>query len=183
MRATEFIAEAKVSIKDQVLADVDKNGGEANEYFVRFTGMDRVGFSANQIFGRSPDIDNPKFSPTYIGRGVGRPALWFYPLKTYLSDRELYAADKPYVWLVRIKPNAWLQPVTHDTKSKQEAPKGKERVGIIKNIVPPAAIFFKPAFDVVGKYYDYGMMHQRHGEVKGPPKIKPTFFDRVRGHA
>lgn len=179
MRFTEFVIESKLSVKDQIRADVAKHGGRPDEYFVRFTGVDRVGFSANQVFGRSPDIDDPKFSPTYIGRGKGRPALWFYPLKTYLNDKELYAADKPYAWLVRIRPDAWLQPVTHDTKNKQEAPPGKERVGLIKNIVPPAAIFFKPAFDVVGRYYDYGMMHQSHGQVKGAPP--PSLFQKIRG--
>ena len=132
MRFLEFVAEAKTSVKDQIRADVAKHGGRPEEYFVRFTGVDRVGFSANQVFGRSPDVDNPKFSATYIGSGVGRPALWFYPLKTYLNDRELYAADKPYVWLVRIQPNAWLQPVGHDTKDIESAPPGRERVGLMK---------------------------------------------------
>jgi hypothetical protein len=179
MRFLEFVAEAKVSVKDQIRADVTKHGGRLEEYFVRFTGVDRVGFSANQVFGRSPDVDNPKFSATYIGSGVGRPALWFYPLKTYLNDRELYAADKPYVWLVRIQPNAWLQPVGHDTKDIESAPPGRERVGLMKNVTPPAAIFFKPAFDVVGRYYDYAMMHQPHGQVKGAPP--PSLFQRIRG--
>jgi hypothetical protein len=43
------------------------------------------------------------------------------------------------------------------------------------------AIFFEPAFDVVGRYYDYAGQHQRHGQVKGRPA--PSFFDRVRGAA
>jgi len=96
----------------------------------------------------------------------------------------LYAIEKPYVWLVKLKPNAWLQQVDRKTKTKQDAPQGKERVGIMKNIMPfPAAIFFKPGFDVVGKYYDYGSQHKRHGEVKGSAQGKPSFFDKVRGHA
>ena len=54
----------------------------------------------------------------------------------------------------------------------------------MKNISPfPAAIFFKQGFDVVDKFYDYGSQHKRHGEVKGPSQGKPTFFDKVRGHA
>ena len=52
-------------------------------------------------------------------------------------------------------------------------------MGIMRHSNPPAAIFFEPGFDVVGKYYDYAGQHQRHGQVKGAPK--PTFFDRVRG--
>lgn len=174
------LKEAKVSVKDQVINDVRKNGGNANEYFVRFTDVDKLGFSARQQFGRSLDVDHPDYYPDYIGAGKGNPALWFYPLKTYINDNGLYAIEKPYVWLVRLKPNAWLQPVNAKTTTKQQAPQGKERVGILKNIRPwPAAIFFKTGFDVVGKYYDYGSQHKRHGEVKGRPE--PSFFDRVRG--
>lgn len=184
MRASEFITEAKVSVKDQIIQDVRNDGGNPDEYFVRFTGIDKLGFSPRQLFGRSPDIDDPSFDPDYIGKGVGKPALWFYPLKTYLNNTDLYAKENPYVWLVRLKPNAWLQPVDRKTDKKIEAPNGKERVGLLKNIKPwPAAIFFKPAFNVVGKYYDYGSQHKRHGEVKGPSQGKPSFFDRVRGYA
>ena len=180
MRATEFITESKLSIKDQIINDVRKHG--PGEYFVRFSSVDKLGFSAKQIFAKSPDIDDPDYDPNYIGRGKGRPALWFYPLKTFLNDKELYAADKPYVWLVRIKPDAWLQPVTNDTREVKPAPQGKQRVGLMKLVKPEAAIFFKPAFDVVGKYYDYGSQHQSHGEVKGKSVNKPSFFDRVRGY-
>jgi hypothetical protein len=180
MKATEFITETKVSIKDQIINDVRQNGGKTDEYFVRFTDIDKLGFSAKQQFGRSPDVDDPSFTPDYIGAGKGNPALWFYPLKTYLNNKDLYAIEKPYVWLVRLKPSAWLQPVDLNTKTKQEAPKGKERVGMMKNIKPfPAAIFFKSGFDVVGKYYDYAGNHKRHGLVKGKPE--PTLFQKIRG--
>lgn len=177
------ITEAKVSVKDQIINTVKRDGGRPEEYFVRFTDIDKLGFSARQQFGRSLDVDHPDYYPDYIGAGKGNPALWFYPLKTYISDNDLYAIEKPYVWLVRLKPNAWLQPVDAKTTTKQEAPQGKERVGMMKNIRPfPAAIFFKHGFDVVGKFYDYGSQHKRHGEVKGPSKGKPSFFDRVRGY-
>ena len=180
MKSSEFITEAKVSIKDQIINDVRKNGGKPEEYFVRFTDIDKLGFSAKQQFGRSPDVDDPAFTPDYIGRGVGRPALWFYPLKTYLNDKDLYAIEKPYVWLVRLKPNAWLQPVSRTSNNKIKEPQGKERVGLMKNVNPfPAAIFFKSGFDVVGKYYDYANKHKRHGLVKGKPE--PTLFQRIRG--
>ena len=177
------LTEAKVSVKDQLINKVKQDGGRPEEYFVRFTDIDKLGFSAKQKFGRSVDIDHPDYYPDYIGSGKGNPALWFYPLKTYMSDDDLYAIEKPYVWLVRLKPNAWLQPVDRSTTNKLEAPQGKERVGMMKNIRPfPAAIFFKQGFDVVDKFYDYGSQHKRHGEVKGPSKEKPSFFDRVRGY-
>lgn len=169
--------EARTSIKDQILADVRKNG--PGEYFVRSTAVDRLGFSARQLFGRSPDMDDPAFDVDYIGAGKGRPALWFYPLKDYLNTRDLYATESPYVWLVKLRDDAWLQPARRGATGVAPAPKGKQRVGIMRMSNPPAAIFFTPAFDVVGKYYDYGSQHQRHGQVKGAPL--PSFFDRVRG--
>ena len=169
--------EAKTSIKDQILADVRKNG--PGEYFVRSTAVDKLGYSARQFFGRSPDMDDPAFDVDYIGSGKGRPALWFYPLKEYLKSQDLYANENPYVWLVKLKPTAWLQPARRGTKGVSPAPQGKQRVGIMRMSDSPAAIFFEPAFDVVGRYYDYGGQHQRHGQVKGAPT--PSFFDRVRG--
>lgn len=184
MRAVEFITEAKISIRDQIMNDVLQDGGKEDDYFVRSTHVDRLGYSTKQVFGRSPDVDDPNFSVDYIGYGKGKPALWFYPLKYYLKNisNQAYATDMPHVWLVKLKPNVWLQPVKNDSVVKQDAPNGKERVGILRQTLVPAAIFFKPAFDVVGKYYDYGKQHKRHGEVKGPPpKPKPkTLINKIR---
>lgn len=177
------IFEAKVpSVRDQIIADVRKHGGNPDEYFVRFTDVDKLGFSGRQGFGQTPDVDHPKFDVDYIGQGVGRRALWFYPLTTYLKTKEIYASEQPYAWLVKLKADAWLQPVTR--KSAKEigaAPNGKERVGILRMSDPPAAVFFTHGYDVIGRYYDYAGQHQRHGEVKGP--VAPTWFDRIRGTA
>lgn len=183
MRITEILSEAKSpSIRSQILADVQKHGGQASEYFVRFTDSERLGFSAQQLFGKTPDVDDPKFDIDYIGTGQGRRALWFYPLSTYLkSDQDVYATNQPYVWLVRLKPDAWLQTVKSNNNQVQPAPPGKQRVGILRMSNPPAAIFFTYGFDVVGRYFDYAGQHQRHGQVKGAPK--PSFFDRVRGYS
>ena len=92
MRATEFLTEGK-SIRDQIIADVKKHGGNPNDYFVRFTNADKLGFSARQIFSKTPDVDDPRFDVDYIGTSHGKNALWFYPLKTVLdSIRQVYAS-------------------------------------------------------------------------------------------
>ena len=181
MRANEFLTEAKVpSVRDQIIADVRKHGGDASEYFVRFTNADKLGYSARQLFSRTPDVDDPEFDVDYIGTSKGKLALWFYPLKTVVNNkREVYASEQPYAWLVRLKPTAWLQTVRRGDTTMQSAPQGKERVGILRLSDPPAAIFFKPAFDVIGRYYNYADRHQRHGQVKGAPP--PTLFQRIRG--
>lgn len=179
MRAVEFLVEGK-SIRDQIAADVKQHGGNPDDYFVRFTNTDKLGYSARQIFSRTPDVDDPKFDVDYIGTSHGKLALWFYPLRTVLDTRrQVYASENPYAWLVRLKPDAWLQPVKRGQSKLEPAPEGKERVGILRMSDPPAAIFFKPAFDIIGRYYDYAGRHQRHGQVKGPPP--PTLFQRIRG--
>lgn len=180
MKISELITEAKVSIRDQIIADVKKDGGNVNDYYIRFTDVDRLGFSAKQSFGRSPDVDDPNFDVDYIGKGKGRPAVWFYPLNYWLKSTNAYATGKPHVWLVKLKPGAWLQPTTNKTNAIQPAPSGKERVGLLRTTIPPAAIFFEPAWELVGKYYDYGTQHQRHGQVKGAPvQPKQSFVQKV----
>lgn len=182
MRVHELFTEAKVpSIRNQIIADVKKHGGSADQYFVRFTDTDKLGYSAHQTFGHFPDVDDPDFDVDRIKtQSKGRRVLWFYPLNTYLKVRDdVYGRDFAYAWLVKLKPGAWLQIVKRGDNQVKSAPAGKERVGIIRMSEPPAALFFKPGYDLIGRYYDYAGQHRRHGEVKGPPA--PSFFDRVRG--
>lgn len=130
--------------------------GSLNEYFVRFTDQDKLGFSQQQHFGRTPDVGDAEFDSYALPKRQGRPALWFYPLQTYLRNRDLYAGNMPYVWLVRIKPTAWLQPVAAGS-TKQPAPLGKQRVGIVSREQGiPMAVFFRPAFDVVDRWHVTG---------------------------
>ncbi len=173
--------EAKVdSVRDQIIADIRKHGGDISDYFVRFTDQNKLGFSAKQRFSKTPDIDHPAFDFDALGQNVGRRSLWFYPLSYFLKEQYgAYATEKPFVWLVKLKPNAWLQPVKYNTKKFEPAPKGKQRVGILRLSIPPAAVFFTYGFDLIGSYYDYAGQHQRHGQVKGRPKA--SFFDRIRG--
>jgi len=178
MRAADFLEARLPSIKDQILADVRKHG--PGEYFVRFTDSDKLGFSGRQLFGKTPDVDDPNFDVDYIGTGKGRRALWFYPLNFYLKGSKPYASEQPYAWLVKLKPDAWLQTVNRGDNQVKPAPQGKERVGILRMSDPPAAIFFSSGYELVGKYYDYAGQHRRHGDVKGRPA--PSFFDRIRGY-
>lgn len=174
------LAEAKVpSVNDQILADIKKHGGSVDEYFVRYTDMDKLGFSGKQWFGQTPDVDHPKFDIDYIGHGIGRRALWFYPAKFILDPKHTpYASEQPHVWLVKLKPDAWLQTVKTGDNKIENPPQGKERVGILRMSKPPAAIFFKHGYTIISKYYNYADRHKRHGEVKGIPE--PTFFQKIR---
>ena len=164
----EEIYEATDDIKDQIEKAIIVDGGNWDEYFVRSSQVDKIGYSTKQQYGRSPDLDHPDYDIDYIGSGKGKPALWFYPVSYYLKKKDVFGQEYPYIWLVRLRPDAWLQPVDRFTKSIQDAPQGKERVGILKKRMIPAAIFFKPAFDVVDKFVNYKSLHKPHGLVKGP---------------
>jgi hypothetical protein len=183
MKAIEFVTEAQVpGVREQIIADIEKHGGDVSEYFVRFTNQDKLGFSNRQTFKRTPDVDDANFDFDALGQNTGRRSLWFYPAAYYLNNKYgTYATDLPYVWLVKLKPTSWLQTVKDGDRGAKTAPDNKQRVGIIRMTRPPAAIFFTYGFDVVGRYYDYAGQHQRHGDVKGAPP--PSFFDRIRGQA
>jgi hypothetical protein len=150
MRAQEFLIErsdARTEIENMSVI----LPGSLDQYFVRFTDQDKIGFSARQHYGRTPDVDDPDYDPMALPRGRGRPALWFYPLRTYLKNQELFASGHPYTWLVRLRPGAWLQRVGRD--SKDSAPPGQTRVGMLtQDQGVPMAIFFRPAFDVIDRW-------------------------------
>jgi len=151
--------------------------GSPDEYFVRFTDQDKLGFSARQHFGRTPDIDDPGYDPLALPRPSGRPALWFYPLRTYLRGGDLFASQHPYTWLVRLRPDAWLQQVGREEKT--DVPRGKTRVGMIRRDQGvPMAIFFRPGFDVVDRWYDYGKTHKQK-----PKKIQELADNTYLYHA
>lgn len=180
MRIYEILEARVPTVREQIISDIKKHGGTIDQYFVRFTDADKLGFSDKQLFKKTPDLDHPQFDFDALGQNVGRRSLWFYPAEYYLEEKfGAYATEKPYAWLVKLKPDAWLQKVDANTTKLQTAPDNKQRVGIIRMTRPPAAIFFTLGFDLIGRYYDYAGQHQRHGNVKGAPK--PSFFDRIRG--
>ena len=161
MRAQDFVTES-VDIRQAIMQAVKQQGGRPDEYFVRYTDQDKLGYSSRQHFGRTPDVGDADYDPDSLPRPRGRPALWFYPLKTFLNNQDIYASEQPYVWLVRLRPNAWLQDVDHKTQQQQPAPVGKQRVGMLTSTSGlPTAVFFRPGFEVVDRWYDYGKMHKR----------------------
>lgn len=181
MRINEILSEAKESIRDQIIAAVKRDGGSVDDYYIRFTDIDKLGYSAKQSFGKTPDVNDPKFSVDSIGAIHGRRALWFYPVKYFLNSKELFRTEFPYVFIVKLKPNAWLQTVKRGDKKVIDAPEGKERVGILRMSSPPAAIFFRPGYQLVSKLVNYKSLHRDHGLVKGPEAApKPTALQRIR---
>jgi len=181
MRLSEILLEGQPPIKDRIIDAIKKDGGNINDYYIRFSDVDQLGFSGRQLFGKTPDVDDPKFTVDYIGALKGRRALWFYPAKYFLRSKDAFRTDLPYVFIVKLKPNAWLQTVKRGDNKVINAPVGKERVGMLRMSEPPAAIFFRPGYELVSKLVNYKALHKDHGFVKGPPpksilqKIKDKF--------
>ena len=181
MRFIEILSEGQPPIKDRIIDAIKKDNGNINDYFIRFSDIDKLGYSAKQSFGKTPDVDDPKFSVDSIGSIHGRRALWFYPAKFFLSSKELFRTEFPYVFIVKLKPNAWLQTVKRGDKKVIDAPEGKERVGILRMSTPPAAIFFRPGYELVSKLVNYKPIHKQHGLIKGPPpKTKKSLLQVVK---
>jgi len=45
----------------------------------------------------------------------------------------------------------------------------------------PAAIFFKPGYQLVSRLVNYKAIHKQHGLIKGPPpKTKKSFLQFVK---
>lgn len=151
MRAQEFLIERAERARDAIENIVSM--GDADDYFVRFTDIDKLGYSAKQDFGRTPDIGSADYDPDALPRKTGRPALWFYPAKYYLQNQNLFASNKPYTWLVKKRPNAYLQPTAKATHPS--APEGMTRAGLMhRESGVPVAIFFRPEFDVVDRWHE-----------------------------
>ena len=182
MRITELLSEGQPPIKDRIIDAIKQDGGSINDYFIRFSDIDQLGYSGRQTFGKTPDVDDPKFTVDYIGALKGKRALWFYPAKFLLNSQDLFRTDSPYVFIVKLKPNAWLQVVKRGDKKVIDAPQGKERVGMIRMSDIPAAIFFRPGYQLVSKLVNYKAMHKQHGFIKGPDAAsKPTLLQRIKG--
>jgi hypothetical protein len=180
MRINEILSEGQPPIKDRIIAAIKQDGGNINDYFIRFSDVDQLGYSGRQTFGRTPDVDDPKFTVDYIGALKGRRALWFYPAKFLLNSKDLFRTDSPYVFIVKLKPDAWLQVVKRGDKKVVDAPQGKERVGMIRMSDTPAAIFFRPGYQLVSKLVNYKATHKQHGRVKGPEAAPKSFLQSIR---
>ena len=181
MKISDILSEGQPPIKDRIIAAIKQDGGNINDYFIRFSDVDQLGFSGRQTFGRTPDVDDPKFTVDYIGALKGRRALWFYPAKFLLNSKDLFRTDSPYVFIVKLKPDAWLQVVKRGDKKVVDAPQGKERVGMVRMSDVPAAIFFRPGYQLVSKLVNYKATHKQHGWVKGPEAApKSSFLQSIR---
>jgi len=181
MRFREILSEGQPPIKDRIIDAIKKDGGNINDYFIRFSDIDQLGYSGKQTFGKTPDVDDPKFTVDYIGALKGKRALWFYPAKFLLSSKELFRTEAPYVFIVKLKPSAWLQTVKRGDKKIIDAPQGKERVGMIRMSNTPAAIFFRPGYQLVSRLVNYKALHKQHGLVKGPPpKSKKSVLQKIK---
>jgi hypothetical protein len=174
----------KLDFYTQITHIINKHGGTINDYLIHNSSVNRIGFYGGTP--RNPDakswekdtrpmsapvVSDKPFSKQFTGystpeRGGLGPAgserkygTWFTPLNkaiNVIKSKESLPFSNTYVFLVKLKPNAWLQPV--DTLSRiktnlvgSKPPSGKERVGQYSSS-SGIAVLFKSAYDVVGTW-------------------------------
>jgi hypothetical protein len=172
----------KISVFDQIANIIKKHGGNIDDYYIHNSAVDHLGFyggkeSNNDEWWKSskplsaPVVSNKPFQKQLLGfstperGGLGpkggerKYGLWFTPLKYCIKliqqGHSLPFANN-FTFLVKKKPTAWLQPVNTLNRIRANligipVPSGMEHVG---QFSPSSkiAVFFKPAFDIVGKW-------------------------------
>jgi hypothetical protein len=169
-------------VSQQVKNIIAKHGGTVNDYWIHNSAVDHLGFfggdknakPAND-WARSP---MPMKAPVVPGqafsgqlkygaaeRGFQAPkdaeqkyGLWFSPLGPNLQHMDggvLPFANK-FTFLVKLNPDAWLQPINLAQKVRANLiginpPAGKRRVGQY-NPNTKIAVLFDTAFKIVGKW-------------------------------
>lgn len=174
----------KRTFRQEIMAIVDRHGGELDRYWISSSLVDRLGFYGGDSSHPRPEVTRPgralvvptrafsgqiRFhSPeyaTYGGAdytGIGKPqesyGVWFMPLTKSLEllERGQYPYLRNYLFLVKQRDTAWLQPVNSLQRLRANIvgispPRGQEKVGQY-NPSTGIAVFFRPAYDVVGRW-------------------------------
>lgn len=174
----------KVPFSQQVDAIIKKHGGTINDYWINSSAVDHLGFyGGNKKHpipwrtrpGQAFDVPTKPFqqqrkyrsaeyatigTATYSGTGPRnvKYGLWFMPLKAALPSLNdaTYTYLRNFVFLVKLKDDAWLQPVdpmgtTRANLIGINPPAGKHKVGQF-NRDTNIAVLFEPAFNIVGKW-------------------------------
>lgn len=127
---------------------------------------------------------SPEYA-TYAGSeysGTGQAqykyGIWFMPLEA--SFQSLNNASYPYlrnfVFLVKLNDDAWLQPVDALQKTRAnligiKPPQGKHKVGQY-NPSSNIAVFFEPAYKIVGKWTAQEIKNNARREQIGGPEMQ-----------
>lgn len=172
----------KLTIFQQIESIIKKHGGTIDDYYIHNSAVDHLGFYGGKERNddqwwkstkpmSAPVVSNKPFQNQLLGfstperGGLGpqgserKYGLWFTPLKYCIKliqqGYPLPFANN-FTFLVKKKSNAWLQPVNTLNRIRANLvgipiPSGMEHVG---QFSPSSkiAVFFKPAFDIVGKW-------------------------------
>jgi len=206
----------RVPLRQQILQIIQKNGGTIDDYWVSSTTVDHLGFYGGDSHhpqpektrpGRAFDVpmgafqDQRKYSsPEYATYGGAaywgdkptqqRYGLWFMPLKKVFKQLEMgqYPYLRNFLFLVRLRDTAWLQPVDNWQKLRAAVvgirpPSGKSKVGQY-NPESNIAVFFKPAYQIVGKWTRAEIENSaRRAQIGGPEAQKRVGQERAARRA
>lgn len=199
-RRSNTAMNVKLPISTQIQQIIQKNGGTIDDYWVSSTTVDRLGFYGGSNRGTNPEVTRPGKAPvvptkafqgqrkyrapeyaTYAQPLDTQPkdtktqyGLWFMPLKSAIKGLTVgrYPYMREYLFLVKLKDDAWLQPVNTLQKLKAnlvgiKPPPGKRKVGQY-NSSSNIAVLFEPAFNIVGKWTKEELMRDvRRNQIGG----------------
>jgi len=172
----------RIPVSQQVKNIMAKHGGTIADYWIHNSAVDHLGFYGGDKNAQSADgwsqPARPMKAPVVPGqafsgqlkygaaeRGYQAPkdaekryGLWFSPLGPNLAhmDGGILPFANKFTFLIKLKPDAWLQPIDLLNKARAnlvgiKPPAGKHRVGQY-NANSKIAVLFEPAFDIVGKW-------------------------------
>jgi len=155
-------------------------GGDSNYARPEVTRPGKAPVVPTQAFQGQRKFRSPEYA-TYAQPIETQPknvqqkyGIWFMPLKSV--QRELVTGMYPYLrnflFLVKLNDNAWLQPVNTLQNIRANLvginpPQGKHKVGQY-NSSSNIAVFFEPAYKVVGKWTKQEIMNSaRRDQIGG----------------
>lgn len=164
-------------------------GGDKNAPNPATTRPGRAMVTPTQAFKGQTKYMAPEFA-TYGKDYVAPPGaeqkygIWFMTLKSSLPKLEqgTYPYMRNFVFLVKVNDDAWLQPVDSLQRLRTNLigirpPAGKHKVGQF-NANSDIAVFFEPAYKIVGKWNAQEIANNSRRELWSPEGQRQAGLER-----
>lgn len=154
-------------------------GGDSTYYRPEITRPGKAPVVPMKPFQSQRKFQSPEYA-TYAVPIENQPGsveqkygLWFMPLKAAFNSlsKATYPYLRNFVFLVKLNDDAWLQPVNLLQKTRTNLigirpPAGKHKVGQY-NSDSQIAVFFEPAYKIVGKWTKQEILNNARREQIG----------------
>lgn len=159
-------------------------GGDSNHPRPEITRPGKAVVVPTKAFQSQRKYHSPEYA-TYAGSeysGSGQAqykyGIWFMPLKACFQslNNATYPYLRNFVFLVKLNDDAWVQPVDALQKTRAnligiKPPPGKHKIGQY-NSASNIAVFFEPAYKIVGKWTGEEIKNNARREQIGGPEAQ-----------